>query len=63
MKPKKTKFNKFHNVTKPLFYKQKTVISNGTHALIALESAILTDTQLKSASFALKRKLQRRGKS
>lgn len=60
MRPKHTKFNKYHSVKIKYSHKISKILN--TAGLISLEPYIITDKQISTILLVLKRVLKRRGK-
>jgi|TARA_B110000495_G_C22708335_1_gene416679 large subunit ribosomal protein L16 len=62
MRPRKTKFKKYHKPTVTSVYNKKSHLIYGRYGLVAEEPALITDAQLECCIMSIKRKVKRKGK-
>lgn len=62
MKPKSTKFKKYHKPYIKNYYNYKTNLIYSNYALVTTEPSVITASQIQSITLTIKRALKRRGK-
>jgi len=62
MKPKSTKFKKYHKPYLKNYYNYKTNLIYSEYALITTEPCVITASQIESITLTIKRALKRKGK-
>lgn len=62
MKPRQTKFKKYHNISLKQNYNYKTNLIYSSYGLVITEPGIITSSQLQSIILTIKRILKRKGK-
>ena len=62
MKPKSTKFKKYHKPYLKNYYNYKTNLIYSEYALVTTEPSLITASQLESITLTIKRALKRKGK-
>jgi len=61
MRPKKTKFKKYHKIHIRNTYKKKSHLIYGKFGLVSCEGGIISDSQIQACIMCIKRKLRRKG--
>ena len=62
MRPRRTKFKKYHKPSISNGYKKKSHLIYGDYGLLALEGGLIKDSQIMCSIMCMKRKLKRKGK-
>ena len=62
MKPKSTKFRKYHKPKLKSSYNYKTNLIYSQYALVAAEPSLITASQIQAITLTIKRVLKRKGK-
>ena len=62
MRPRRTKFKKYHKPSISNAYKKKSHLIYGNYGLLALEGGLIKDSQIMCSIMCMKRKLKRKGK-
>jgi large subunit ribosomal protein L16 len=62
MKPKSTKFKKYHRPKLKNYYNYKTNLIYSNYALVTTEPSVINASQIQAITLAIKRTLKRQGK-